>query len=51
MEAWGIFFTAFTLFGMLGLWVAAVRVEESEMDTTACISPGPAGLAEVKKAA
>lgn len=35
MEAWGIFFAAFTLVGMLGLWIAAVRIEESDRDTTA----------------
>jgi len=35
MEALGIFFSAFTLVGMLGLWIAAVRIEESETDTTA----------------
>lgn len=35
MEALGIFFSAFTLVGMLGLWIAAVRIEESEPDTAA----------------
>jgi hypothetical protein len=35
MEAFGIFFAAFSLVGMLGLWIAAVRIEEGEADTTA----------------
>ena len=35
MEAFGIFFAAFSVVGMLGLWIAAVRIEESETHTTA----------------
>ena len=48
MEAWGIFFAAFTLVGMLGLWIAAVRIEESDTDTTARTGDEPV---EFKKAA
>ena len=51
MEALGIFFAAFSLVGMLGLWIAAVRIEESGPDTTARAGDQPVELLEVKKAA
>ncbi len=51
MEAWGIFLAAFTLVGMLGLWIAAVRIEESETDMTARTGDEPVEPIEVKKAA
>ena len=48
MEAFGIFFAAFSLVGMLGLWIVAVRIEESEPDTTARTGDQPV---EIRKAA
>ena len=48
MGAFGIFFAAFTLVGMLGLWIAAVRIEDSAPDTTARTGDEPI---EVRKAA
>lgn len=48
MEAWGIFFAMFTMFGMLGLWITLDRIEESEPATTARTGDEPF---ELKKAA
>jgi len=48
MEAFGIFFAAFSLVGMLGLWIAAVRIEEREPDRTARTGDQPV---EIRNAA
>lgn len=51
MEAFGIFVAAFSLVGMLGLWIAAVRIEESAPDTTAHIGDQLVEPVEVREAA
>lgn len=50
--AWGMIMAALTLFGMLGLWIAAeTTADASSVETSAPSKPAATADVEVRKAA